>query len=319
MILLAKACADVLLGNIDAKNRDDFIASWQSKIESFDEYYENGGKTNRNGHGDDNDDEIDDLFRTVSVCGNGYTICKKIEALLKLVFMPQKDQPQARPTTISQQLQTEATPVSSRKTSAAYIDAPEDAISMQYMPSGSATGSRKNTLSRPSSFRTQSNNTSGNTSSRPDSTPNSSRERKVSPRPRSDSQGQTNPEAAAVGKVEGELQQEMFEPRKELFNAHDDIILDQDKTVEDIDSELIPMNTTVIRNDIQVKVEPPKVPSLPIKSTKAEKRSHPLRASKSSLNTAQDANTNAPVRLTDFYPHFGMIFPVAYNSQVNVK
>lgn len=80
LILLCEECRDLLLGNMVVKNKPEFERLWKECIAAFD-------------HQSNQSYQIDEqeLFQSVTVCGNGFTTCRKLEKLLRQVFHLEKN------------------------------------------------------------------------------------------------------------------------------------------------------------------------------------------------------------------------------------
>ncbi len=80
LILLCEECKDLLMGYISFSTVEEFIRMWQDCISSFD-------------HQSNASYQIDEseLFQQVTVCGNGFTICRKLEKLIQQYFHENHD------------------------------------------------------------------------------------------------------------------------------------------------------------------------------------------------------------------------------------
>ena len=74
--MIAVECQDLLLGLTDVGDNDSFLSAWIQRVHSFD--------ANASSY-DEGEEKL--LFTNQSICGNGYMICKKVEDLIKDVFI----------------------------------------------------------------------------------------------------------------------------------------------------------------------------------------------------------------------------------------
>jgi hypothetical protein len=75
LILIAEECEDLLLGNVSIHSEKEFTKAWRQTIRTFDQLVNNSPEEDQK-----------KLFSTHVICGNGYMVCKKLEDLIKDVF-----------------------------------------------------------------------------------------------------------------------------------------------------------------------------------------------------------------------------------------
>lgn len=271
LVLLSRACSDILLGKITVSSSEGFKAMWLECIKTFDDLYQDD---------DDDDSGFSQLFRTVSVCGNGYGICKKIEALLKLVFTLPHEQ-----TMVSHRLQTDTAPSSShsnssRRSSAAYIGAPPDAVSLKYLPSTSSSRPVSGNLPR-SAGSSRPHSSSFRTSDHSGSTPRNA--------------AHAMPGIATTSMNEQEVSR--------VIEDVEDVSIGKAAAegTEAAPTSTIPPNTDVVR-------------------VKGRNKGLTMKQVNQSIDKSIDIdNKSQQMRLIDYYPHFSMIFPVTYHTQGSTK
>ncbi len=270
LVLLSRACGDILLGKTMVSSSEGFKAMWLECVRTFDELYQDDDEEDdRNG--------LNQLFKTVSVCGNGYGICKKIEALLKHVFTSPHDQ------TVVSRLQTDATPVSSnsgsRRSSAAYIDAPPDAVSLKYLVSNDEDASKRH---RPVS---------------------SSLLRSI---------GNSRPHSSRVNN--GIISQSIHDITQKSDNSNSEL-MDEDVVMSTMrnDFDQHEKYLKAQSGDENLSKVQPTSTLVKLKSKGRE----PLLQSVDGVDSI--SSKRSQTKLVDFYPHFSMIFPVTYHSPGSTK
>eukprot|EP00981_Chlorochromonas_danica_P002496 scaffold474_cov169-Ochromonas_danica.AAC.31 len=80
LVVLSEECQKLLLGHEPVRHEKAFITAWQRAINLFDQ---KAVQLSAN--------KMDILNEKVSVCGNGYNICKKIEYLIKTFFITMEE------------------------------------------------------------------------------------------------------------------------------------------------------------------------------------------------------------------------------------
>jgi hypothetical protein len=306
LVLLCRACSEVLLARRQVNSVDSFVSLWRECISTFDELYENDSDESDNNsdskRGTRKVSTKPDLFRLVSVCGNGYVICKKVEALLRHVFSSHEGDDSVgelnqdgtvsssrQPISLSRQLRADSAgtsrPTSHPQKSAALIDAPPDAVCWKY-----ATVS----TSRPNSTRSLS-----------------------TPQSRSTSASTTRP-SSVVAMIDSNQAMVTVQPYNTVDNHQEGIV--EIAQVYDLECDSIDVpDSDVSKSAKSTAINSQTNHNITSSSQrtgkqelKGKKSASDLRGNNSMENGKNDTN---PTKLTDYYPHFNMIFPVVFQHQ----
>jgi hypothetical protein len=278
LILIAEECEDLLLGNVSIHSEKEFTKAWLQTIRTFDQLVNNSPEEDQR-----------KLFSTHVICGNGYMVCKKLEDLIKDVF--------------SVASTTMASHSRDYCTSAANDDDDDDVEELFPMNISSKfrTGStRKESFEFLPELPSHQEHapieekaiTEVNTRNEPSSIikEDSETRKESNSRPNSRSEGATI-------------------PRKEENNPS--LPAERETKNENTKSSgsLASMEQLVRQSEKEQRQQ--RIPPRKRAGGKNEKSStKPVSLFPGSGSTA----SNQTIRLIDYYPNFGMIFPVAYNQ-----
>lgn len=351
LVRLAMDCETLLLGGVYIKDEEHFSQLWRDALQYFDAQVASLG-----------DEESQKFFEQVTVCGNCYAVCRKLENLLKTNFVTKMNMDGDNNSYSYKRKNDSATllsnPVSTYPrpyTGIDNFDEAETKAERDFPHDGSFSTSRKNSFVSSLSPRAQKTSPAHNQSflyanheenvadeEDDDESPILPDYYSIPPQGRSSRLIHTPPEKQRERFLEARNNDEQLQRLKTLDDneaEEAEIVEKDDDSIDDGGGDGMEDEDEVQNEDESNKrIETNKVKdSLKHQPSTAEQRlidhlaitedSTLAKASKEKFRRAIEPSSSTPMKgkeqnnnikapkLSDFYTHIGMIFPIAYSTQ----